>query len=254
MCCNFKHKTFFMPEGPSIIIAKDDAKEFVGQTVIAAAGNAKIDMARLENKKLEAIKSWGKHLLLCFDGFTLRVHFLLFGTYRVNERKEALLRLGLTFKNGELNFYTAAIKVLEGNVNDHYDWTADVMSDNWDPEAAKTKLARVPKKEICDALLEQDIFSGVGNIIKNEVLYRVYVHPQSLTGCIPPEKLNEVITEARNYSFDFLHWKQKYELKKHWLAHAKKTCKRCNLPLHKEYTGVKKRRSFFCTNCQQLYI
>ena len=242
-----------MPEGPSTIIAKEAADIFTGQVVLSAAGNAKIDMDRLQNKKLNAIKTWGKHLLLCFDGFTIRIHFLLFGTYRINERKESLLRLGFVFSNGELNFYTAAVKVLEGDVNDHYDFTADVMNDNWNPEKAKLKLQEVPNKQACDALLEQDIFSGVGNIIKNEVLYRVHIHPESLIGKIPADKIDAMVTEARNYSFDFLRWKQKDELKKHWLAHSKKICKRCDLPLYKEYTGVKKRRSFFCTNCQELY-
>ena len=243
-----------MPEGPSIIIAKEQMDIFEGQKVLTAAGNAKIDMARLEGKKLMAIKTWGKHLLLCFEGFTLRVHFLLFGTYRVNEVKEtAKLRLGLTFKNGELNLYTAAVKEFEGDVNSHYSWNDDVMNEAWDANAALDKLKAIPDKMICDTLLEQDIFSGVGNIIKNEVLYRAYVHPKSKTGKIPEEKQKEIIAEARNYSFDFLRWKQEGVLKKNWLAHTKKTCQRCNLPLIKEYTGVKKRRSFFCTNCQVLY-
>ncbi len=242
-----------MPEGPSIIIAKEEADIFEGKIVLSAAGNAKIDIDRLHNKKLNAIKTWGKHLLLCFDGFTLRVHFLLFGTYRINETKESLLRLGLHFTNGDLNFYTAAIKVLEGDVNDHYDFTADVMNDSWNNNNAMAKLKDVPDKMACDALLEQDIFSGVGNIIKNEVLYRVHIHPESLVGKIPDVKMEAMITEARNYSFDFLRWKKQGVLKKHWLAHSKKICTRCDLPLYKEYTGTKKRRSFFCTNCQELY-
>ncbi|MEL1243294.1 DNA-formamidopyrimidine glycosylase family protein [Flavobacterium sp. DGU11] len=243
-----------MPEGPSIIIAKEAADIFSGHTVISADGNAKIDMSRLEGKKLEEIKTWGKHLLLCFDGFTIRIHFLMFGTYRINERKESLLRLGLLFKTGELNFYTAAVKVLEGNVNDHYDWGGDVMNDDWNAKKAKAKIKEVPDKLVCDELLEQDIFSGVGNIIKNEVLYRVRVHPNSAVGKIPPKKMNEIIEEARNYSFEFLKWKKQGVLKKHWLAYTKKTCLRCDLPFIKEYTGVKKRRSFFCNNCQKLYV
>ena len=242
-----------MPEGPSLIIAKEAASSFIGMKVTAADGNAKIDMSRMQGKKLLDIKTWGKHLLLCFDDFTIRVHFLLFGTYLINERKDAQLRLGLTFKNGEFNLYTAAVKMLEGDLNAQYDWKADVMNDDWDAAAAKEKLKAVPNKMVCDALLEQDIFSGVGNIIKNEVLYRIYVHPQSAVGKLPDDKLDEMIAEARNYSFDFLRWKQQDILKKNWLAHSKKTCKRCDLPFHKEYTGTKKRRSFFCTNCQILY-
>lgn len=242
-----------MPEGPSLVIVKEEATPFVGKKVLTAAGNAKIDLDRIHGKKLLDIKTWGKHLLLCFDGFTLRVHFLLFGSYLINETKDAKLRLGLHFANGDLNFYTAAIKEIEGDPNTVYDWTADVMGNDWDAMAAKEKLKATPDKLACDALLEQDIFSGVGNIIKNEVLYRIYVHPESKVGQLPDEKVDEMIAEARNYSFDFLRWKKEGTLKKHWLAHSKKTCERCDLPFHKEYTGTKKRRSFFCTNCQKLY-
>ncbi|MHA3789093.1 Fpg/Nei family DNA glycosylase, partial [Flavobacterium hauense] len=151
------------------------------------------------------------------------------------------------------NIYTAAVKVLEGDISLHYDWSADVMQDEWDEKAAIEKVSHKPNMMICDALLEQDIFSGVGNIIKNEVLYRVHVHPESRTGNIPKKKLEEIAEQARQYSFDFLKWKNEGTLKKHWLAHTKKICKRCDLPMYKEYTGTKKRRSFFCTNCQKLY-
>lgn len=242
-----------MPEGPSIVILKEEVQQFTGKEILAVSGNSKIDQNRLQNKRVIAFKSWGKHFLICFDGFTLRIHFLLFGTYRINERKESPVRLNLTFENGEINFYTCSIKFLEGEVNTHYDWTEDVMNEGWNPKSAKAKLQAVPNKLVCDALLEQDIFSGVGNIIKNEVLYRVQVHPESLIGKTPKAKLDELIEESRIYSFQFLEWKKKYELKKHWLAHTKSICLRCNLKMNKQHTGVKKRRSFFCENCQKLY-
>jgi len=242
-----------MPEGPTIVILKEEAQQFTGQKIVSVAGNTKIDQSRLLNQTVISFKSWGKHFLVCFEGFALRIHFLLFGSYRINERKEAPVRLNLTFPNGELNLYSCSIKYLEGDVNLHYDWSADVMNDDWDPKKAKLKLDAVPEKLICDTLLEQDIFAGVGNIIKNEVLYRVYVHPESHTRKIPNLKLREIICESRKYSFQFLEWKKKYELKKHWLAHNQKTCLRCNLPFLRKHTGIKKRRSFICENCLVLY-
>ncbi len=242
-----------MPEGPSIVILKEEVQAFTGQKIIAVSGNSKIDQSRLLNQTVIYFRSWGKHFLICFDGFALRIHFLLFGTYRINERKDALVRLNLSFAHGEINFYSSAIKFVEGDIDTHYDWSVDVMGEAWDPKKAKLKLDAVPDKLICDALLEQDIFSGVGNIIKNEVLYRVHIHPESLTGQIPKPKIREIIREARTYSFEFLEWKKKYELKKHWLAHTKTTCLRCNLPFTKRHTGVKHRRSFFCENCQVRY-
>jgi endonuclease-8 len=128
------------------------------------------------------------------------------------------------------------------------------MSDEWDPGKARAKLKTRPDELVCDALLEQEIFSGVGNIIKNEVLYRIRVHPESKVGKLPSPKLKKLIEEARNYSFDFLEWKRSFELRKHWLAHTKKTCLRCNLPIVRKQTGIKNRRSFFCINCQRLYM
>ncbi|HET6556742.1 MAG TPA: hypothetical protein VFG54_05470 [Prolixibacteraceae bacterium] len=145
------------------------------------------------------------------------------------------------------------MKILEGDVNSHYDFSSDVMSLDWNPKKAKEKLKKVAEEMVCDVLLDQDIFSGVGNIIKNEVLYRIGVHPESIIGRLPAMKVKRLLEEARLYSFDFLEWKRQYELKKHWLAHTKKICLRCDLPIINKYTGGKQRRSFFCLKCQKLY-
>jgi endonuclease-8 len=127
------------------------------------------------------------------------------------------------------------------------------MSDQWDPARARKKLRAAPDMLVCDALLDQSIFSGVGNIIKNEVLFRIRVHPLSTVGALSPAKLRALVQEARQYSFDFLAWKKQYVLKKHWLAHAKTTCPRCHLPFKKAHLGRSNRRSFFCERCQKRY-
>ena len=242
-----------MPEGPSLVIAKEEMILFKGEKVMAVAGNSKIEKDRMLNKNLADIKTWGKHLLLCFGDFTIRIHFLMFGTYRVNTTKEAAPRLHLKFSNGELNFYTCAVKVIEEPLDEIYDWKADVLSEVWDPKAAKKKLKAFPDMLVTDALLDQTIFSGVGNIIKNEVLYRIKVHPKTKVGDLPTKKLTELIKEARVYSFDFLKWKKEYTLRKHWLAHTKKVCERDGDKIIKEYLGKTQRRTFFCNTCQVLY-
>jgi endonuclease-8 len=243
-----------MPEGPSLIILKELTEPFNGKKILEATGNAKIDKTGLVNKKVE-FKTWGKHFLIVVPGLTVRVHFLLFGSYSISEqtKPDKSLRLCLRFKSGAIYFYTCSVTILDGTPDTIYDWSADVMNDKWDAAAARKKIKAIPGTMICDVLLDQTIFAGVGNIIKNEVLYRTKVHPESLAGKIPPRKLSEIIKEARNYSFDFLKWKKAYELKKHWLAHNKKTCTRCNLPFVRKYCGKTKRRTFFCTNCQVKY-
>jgi len=243
-----------MPEGPSIVILKEEARLFVGKKVLEVQGNTtKIDLERLENKKLLDVKSWGKHFLLCFSGFTVRVHFMLFGSYRISDPKATAPRLGLRFSNGNLDFYACSVQMLEKPLDEIYDWTADVMNENWDAAAAIRKLKEQPDMLVCDALLDQQIFAGVGNIIKNEVLFRIRAHPKSKVGKLPPAKLKELVAEAVKYSFDFLAWKKEFTLKKHWLAHTKTECPRDRAPIIKEHLGKTNRRTFFCNVCQKLY-
>jgi endonuclease-8 len=176
-----------MPEGPSIVILKEliDELDLIDKEIIEVSGNTKIEKERMLNQQVRAFKSWGKHFLICFDTFSLRIHFMLFGTYRINERKETVPRLSLKFNDAEINFYTCSLQFVEGDINLTYDWTADVMSDTWNAEAALIKLKAIPDALACDVLLDQNIFAGVGNIIKNEVLFRIRVHPLSSIGQIP---------------------------------------------------------------------
>ncbi|HSB93026.1 MAG TPA: DNA-formamidopyrimidine glycosylase family protein [Flavitalea sp.] len=243
-----------MPEGPSMVILKDAVQEFKGKKVVEVEGNSTIiNKDLLLNRKIIEFKTWGKHFLICFNDFTIRVHFLLFGTYRINESKDTPARLHLGFKKGELNFYACSVRIIEEDLDEVYDWTADVMNDAWNPAGAKKKLLSIPGMVCCDALLNQDIFAGVGNIIKNEVLFRIGVHPLSLVESLPKTKLTALIREARIYSFQFLEWKKAFVLKKHWLVHGQRECPNGHGPLTIKYLGKTKRKSYYCERCQPRY-
>ncbi|MFC5437859.1 DNA-formamidopyrimidine glycosylase family protein [Rhodanobacter umsongensis] len=242
-----------MPEGPSIVILCNDAARFAGRTILRADGNAKIDMQRLPGQRVSSIRSFGKQTLLELPGFAIRVHLLMFGSYRIDERKDTVPRLSLGFDNGELNFYSCSVRLLEGELDELYDWRSDVMSDQWDPALARARLRKMPDTLACDALLDQNLFAGVGNIMKNEVLYRIRVHPLSTIGALPPRKLGELVRQARVYAFEFLEWKRAFVLRKHWLVHNRSRCPRHDIPLTRAYLGTTNRRSFFCECCQKLY-
>jgi endonuclease-8 len=242
-----------MPEGPSIVILRELVQSFKGETILSATGNSKIDKSVLINQPVIDFKSWGKHFLICLPNITLRIHFMLFGSYRINDTTKTNPRLHLHFKNGDFYLYACSIKILEGDINTIYDWSGDVLNDKWDPKKARKKLKEIPNTLACDALLDQNIFAGVGNIIKNEVLFRIYVQPGSKIGKLPSRQLGALIREARNYSFDFLKWKKVFELKKHYLVYNKKTCPRCNIPLVRKNLGKTNRRTFWCKNCQKKY-
>ncbi len=243
-----------MPEGPSIVILRERTQPFVGKVIRNAEGNSRLDKTPLIGQRVLSIRSFGKQFLIELPTLTIRIHLMMFGSFRVNERSDRPPRLRLTFARGEINFYACSVRYLEGDLDAIYDWRTDVMSDAWDPRLAAKRLRQSPDALVCDALLDQDIFAGVGNIIKNEVLFRIRVHPLSTVGALPPRKLREMVSEARTYSFQFLEWKREFTLRKHWLAHNKSICPRDHVKFTRAHLGVRHRRSFFCDLCQRTYV
>jgi len=251
-----------MAEGPSIVILKERAGVFVGRDILRVEGDTPIAKERLLGQRIVALHSFGKHFLIELPAFSLRVHLLMLGSYCIDERKDKPIRLGLGFAGPtEINFYSCSVRFIEAPLDEVYDWRGDVMADAWDPALARKKLRAMPDALVCDALLDQAVFAGVGNVIKNEILFRLRMHPLSTVGSLPPAKLRALVAQARQYTFEFYEWKkadvdgnglvwQGDTLRQHWLVHNKKICPRCGIALVKAHTGVLDRRSFYCENCQ----
>ena len=246
-------KTVFMPEGPSLIILKEKIADFKGKKIIAASGYANIDYSELENKKILDIKTWGKRLFIYLKDTNIEIHLRMFGSYMINERKQKInAKLSLQFAKDELNFYVADVKLTPDL--SIYDWEADVMSEKWNTPKAKKKLKEIPEKMICDVLLDQHIFSGVGNIIKNEILWRAKLYPETLIKDIPATKINLIMKEAVKFTFEFLKYKKEGRLMKHCDAYGKKICSRCGNDIIKKYLGKTKRASYYCKHCQAPHV
>lgn len=243
-----------MPEGPTLVILKEALQPYKNKKVLEVNGNSQQPIRQISGKFLKDIRTWGKQLLLQFSGFTVRIHFLLFGSYAINDPKENRTpRISLKFTNGVVYFYACSVKFIEGEIESVYPWEADIMSDNWNPKRTQQLLLEQPGLLVCDALLTQDLFAGSGNIIKNEVLFRMRLHPLNRIDQIPLTQLSDLIKDVRTYSFLFLKWKQDFVLRKHWCVHNKSICPRCQIPLKRAHLGKFNRRTFYCENCQILY-
>lgn len=245
-----------MPEGPTIRILRERLEPFIGRRILAADGYAQgLDPIILKNQVISDVKSFGKNLLICFHDFTVRVHMGLFGSYQINSHGKRNASLGMHFSGDEeVNFYISRVWVIEQPVDKLFDWSADLLSPHFSIRNARTRLLKMPEAMICDALLDQDIFAGSGNIIKNEVLFRVRVHPESRIGKIPPRKLTELIKQTRQYSFDFLEWKKAGVLSKNFKVYEQEECPRNHIPLHKADLGKTKRHTYWCEVCQRLFV
>lgn len=250
-------------EGPSLFLAAELLKPFIHQTILTVNGNTKFGKERLEKQEILDIFCWGKHLVFQFEDFAFRVHFMLFGSFEaiVNEvrvtgdypRKNRPLRLQLNLKKGKIDFYSCSLKFIESpQAKDDYDFSVDIMSADWNPKKALKTVQEFPMSEIGDVLLDQKIFAGVGNIIKNETLFITKINPTHLVKNIPIEDLKMIIKTVISFSKQFYKWRKKFELKKHYQIYRKSICPSCSNKVTKKWTGARNRVSYYCTQCQKL--
>lgn len=192
-----------MPEGPSILLLKEQLQPFKGKLVQKAGGYGLMSVRWLKGNTLQDIKTWRKHLLLVFDGGTVRIHLGLFGDVLLSERKKVNRSFYLEFADGEINGYVVNAVKLSKPLHEIYDWRTDILSNQFNKAYIKTLLKQKAAKTIDDILLDQHIFTGVGNKIRNEALYRACIHPQSVIAKIPAAKITKLINEVVKYAVIF---------------------------------------------------
>jgi len=240
-----------MPEGPSILHLRNQLLPFKGKIVREAGGYGPMPTAWIKGKKLLDIKTWGKHLLFIFSNGTARVHLGLFGDVLVNERKKVNRSFYLEFAKGEINGYVVRAEKLTASPAEVYDWRTDVLSKDFDPLHVKSLLKDQGSKTIDDVLMDQKIFTGVGNILRNEALYRAGIHPLSVTGKIPATKITRLVKETAKYARLFYH--ELETNKRHTFAVYQQEYATDGSAVTMMITARSKRKIFFSEHKQKLY-
>lgn len=249
-------------EGPSLYLTAEQLRPFVHQELIQVSGNSKIGIERLHNQKINDIFSWGKHLVFQFDTFALRVHFMLFGSFEATvagkpvtgdyKKNNRVPRLKFELSNGHIEMYSCSLKYLElSNAKASYDFCVDVMSEEWDSKRALKTVLSFPDEQIADVLLNQEIFAGVGNIIKNEILFMARIHPEASVSSIKTAKIKKLIKLAQTFSFQFYAWRKQFVLRKNLIIYQKSVCPSCAGKVVRRLTGKRRRWSSYCPHCQK---
>lgn len=242
-------------EGASVHRIADELQCLVGQTIDSVGGNARQPQEKLKGEKIGNVRAVKKRLFIEAGEVAAVIHFLMYGSYKINERREDLdERLTISCTQDELNFYACSAKVLEESddeLREYDDPEADVLSDKF-KEGRALEASSASDRIIADVLLDQDIFGGVGNIIKNEVLFESGIHPKSTASDIPRDKVEDLIETTVNWTKSWYDLKKQGE-KKDFRIYRQETCKRCGSDIEREETGEFDRISFFCPACQEKY-
>src|SRR6188508_3043216 len=162
-----------MPEGDSLHRAARRLQALVGERVAVEAPHpraaAERVAERLDGRRLEAVEAVGKNLLLSFEGgLVLRSHLRMSGRWQVVERgaeKRGTRRLG-----------------------------PDILAEPADLAGMVANLRRDHQgRELGDALLDQRLVAGIGNVWKAESLWRAELSPWLRLGEVSDEALERVL-------------------------------------------------------------
>ena len=248
-------------EGPSLFLAAEQLAPLEGKKIKKIAGNTKMEKERILGKVILSIFSHGKYLYFQFDTFALRVHFLMYGSFEATVKgnsvtgdykraREPRLAFQCTPTN-HVELFNCSLRFIESShAKDLCDFTVDIMSPAWDSSQALTQVKCQPESEIADVLLDQSIFMGVGNIIKNEVLLLAHVSPLRKVNELSDTQLTDLIQITRDYVFQFYEWRKHFVLKKHYQVYRQSICKQCGSKVQRKKTGTRNRISFICPHCE----
>jgi len=186
-----------VPEGPECRKTADWLKSNIGGCVIRSVDFAgrftKKPIARLEelkNAKCVGVRCRGKVIVLDFDNDVSAISTLgMSGKWTRNEEKHAALRLGceLPPTRGILPiYYVDQRRFGDFRVVDTRAATSRLDELGWDPlnepgmhGKVAARAARYGNKltPVCQVMLDQEVFAGVGNYIRAEAMYRARVNP-----------------------------------------------------------------------------
>jgi endonuclease-8 len=168
-----------MPEGDTVWhTAATLRQHLAGQTLtrcdIRVPQFATVD---LTGHVVDEVLSRGKHLFIRVGRASIHSHLKMDGSWRVGDRPvRADHRARIILEAGTVRAVGVDLGVLEVLDRDHDgDVVAhlgpDLLGQDWDPRVAAANLTARPNRPIAEALLDQRVLAGIGNVYCNELCF-----------------------------------------------------------------------------------
>jgi endonuclease VIII len=239
-----------MPEGDALFRAAQRLQVLVGQRVEVETPHPRAAVKhlaeRLNGRVLESVDAVGKNLLLRFEGgLVLHSHLRMNGRWRVEPR--GATRVGRPWL------------VLRGDAWEAVQWNGPVLelrsgtTAHLGPDILTTPpdLARFraePTREIGDALLDQRLVAGIGNLWKAEALWDARVSPWRPLAEVTDDELRAVLDAAHRLMRSSAEGARPL---RRVYRRTGRPCPRCNTPIRSFPQGEAARSAYWCPTCQR---
>jgi endonuclease-8 len=249
-------------EGDTILrAARRIEAALAGERIAAAAPNPRGRAAaveRLDGRQLEAAEARGKHLLLHFGELVLHSHLGMSGGWHVYRngapwrRPRAAAWAVLSGKEQEaVQFGGPTLRLLSPERVRRDPVLArlgtDILAPGFDPAPVIAAMRADPSRGLGDALLDQTLVAGIGNIFKSEACFAARVDPWRPVGDLSDAELGAVLLAAHEQM------SRAVESGRHdWRVYRRRApCPGCRGRISSRGQGDANRTTYWCPGCQR---
>jgi endonuclease VIII len=244
-----------MPEGDSLHRAARRLQVLVGERVEVETPHPRAAVKglveRLDGRRLEGVEAVGKNLLLRFEGgLVLRSHLRMTGRWRVERRgapRTGKPWLVLRGAEHEAVLWSGAVLELVGQSGTRR-LGPDILGEPPDFEGMLARLrAEAQERDVGDALLDQRLVAGIGNVWKAEALWEARVSPWRGLGELGDDELRAVLAAAHGLMRMSVEGGRPA---RHVYRRKGRACHRCGGIVRSAPQGENARTAYWCPGCQ----
>lgn len=263
-----------MPEGDNIKrVATVLSREITGHALDKLELNDLGEVKELAGKRIERVESLGKQMFVHIEsGWSLRIHLGMHGTWlRKHARQAKPSNWTAALTVGEVAYVCARsykAELLKTHTIRHHPKIArlgpDLLAEPPDIEEAvrRAAVSAHAMREIGDAIMDQRIAAGIGNIYKSETLFECRIHPRTLLRDLTADQLRAIYEKAaqllrlnlliRSRSTAPLRRREQPTSQRFWVYGRKgEPCLDCGTAIERFLQGDTARSTYCCPHCQR---
>jgi endonuclease-8 len=246
-----------MPEGDSLHRAALSLQVLVGAPVEVETPHPRASgkrlAERLDGRRLESVEAVGKNLLLRFEGgLVLRSHLRMTGRWRVERRGAARVGqpwLVLRGADHEAVLWNGPVLELTRGAPPTGRLGPDILEEPPDYEAMLQRLRSAePERLVGEAIVDQRVVAGIGNLWRAEALWDVRVSPWRTLGDLSDLELSSVLDAAHRLMRTGVEGTRPL---RHVYRRTGRACRRCGAVIRSHPLGEPARVAYWCPGCQR---
>lgn len=220
----------------------------------------KVKEKEFENIRIDRIEAYGKQFrIYCSTGTIILIHLLMWGSWSIYRKNrpwdKPRDRARIVFHTAThhvVAFSAPVVKVLTPRELENDKWGnlgPDPLRSDFSFKEFSRRLDMQNGREIGEVLLNQQVISGIGNILRVEILFYAHIHPRRRVNTLSNAEKNEIIRWTFKLSQT---WLQEMGKKKSWLQIYRasgKPCPVCSMPIR--FFRQASRVTYACPHCQQ---